>query len=764
MHVLIGGQKVNLTEGAGGRLQATFTATDDTQSIRIPSDCIGTLNVNDIQLEQGSQATSFVEPAVQSEDVSGIFKDLRDLRIDIKDTEEGLSHQITINQEGLEQLISDTEERLDSRITLTADTWQGELSDAKQGLNNQITATASLWQTKLSDTEQELRSAIQLKADSLITLIEDTDSNNFTKTEQLVSGLQTTVQGDLRSQRTQLENLISSSIESATGSKSTIWQTLNSHGSQISNAQGDINRVEQTISGYSRRLSDVEGNYSSIEQTVSGLNTEVNGYYGGVQSRFRQLEGLIDARVTRSDVEGIIQNSGDNIWLAIGSRVQSVADNATMSGYEIMSEINLQANRQIFRVGDNRLMITEDTTYLDNSVIKSAHIADLAVTGAKIADASISSAKIINLDADQITGNTTNFIMSNWNSISGGDVRITGSGVLSNGIDGSYANISSGEMRSYSARDHASAVIGQGRAQFFTESNSLFIAGRDIHGSYPHGVISASHNRDLAIGRYDAFVADSPNFVPYIRLRYADSQNESSGYISVDKDSRFYADTWHAGNNITGVYQVRFGSGGYIDSTLTSSTIRINSANNITMQTANNSIAFEANDDAVGINRPLRMQNNNKILFETGGEIRSSTTSNMAIESSRHLLVFAQGSLAITLDNSRLYMENRDLDMKNNIIRNNSDIRLKNNIVKDEIDSLSAINSWDFIGFDWKDNRNKERQFGVSAQSAGDIAIHGGDYLSVDSTKQLNMTSHAVQQLSRKVKLLEKKVKKLEAK
>lgn len=79
----------------------------------------------------------------------------------------------------------------------------------------------------------------------------------------------------------------------------------------------------------------LEGKYSSIEQTVSGLNTEVNGQYG-LRSRIRQLEGLVDVRVTRDDVEGTHPKLGSDIWLAIGNRVQSVADNATMSGDEII--------------------------------------------------------------------------------------------------------------------------------------------------------------------------------------------------------------------------------------------------------------------------------------------------------------------------------------------------------------------------------------------------------------------------------------------
>ena len=664
MHVIIGDQKVNLTQGANGRLQATFTATEDTNSVLIPSDCIGTLNLNDIQLEQGSQATSFVEPAVYSEDISGIFKDLRDLRIDIKDTEEGLSHQITINQEGLEQLISDTEERLNSRITITADTWQGELSDTERELSNQITATAGLWQTKLSDTERGLQSAIQSKADSLITLIEDTDSNNFSKTEQLVNGLQTTVQGELRSQRTQLENLISSSIESATGSRSTIWQTLNSHGSQISNAQGDISRVEQTISGYSRRISDMEGNYSSIEQTVNGLNAEVNGYNGGVQSRFRQLEGLIDARVTRKDVEGIIQNSGDNIWLAIGNRVQSVAGNATMSGYEIMSEINLQANRQIFRVSDNRLMITEDTTYIDNSVIKSSHIASLNADKITAGTLDAGKVRVINLDANNITANKTSFVQSAWNSIDS-SIRIDSGGLLSTASDGSQVYIQNGIMGARNAEGNSIGQIGyvydNGGATYTIQTTwgTSFAIKQRFYDSYTK---STKNKRAL-----DMYTTDDGYSETIIRM----------SRIVILGDAHV---SFHFRHAINGNDQNR---------------LMINGAE---------SVSLRANDSTVFV-----VSNNGK----------NSSAS--------------------------LYT---NLNMQGYTVRNTSDIRLKRDIVNDEIDSLSALMKWQHAGFNYTNpDMNQERQFSVIAQSAPDIAFAGEDgYLQVSLNKQVNMTSHALQQ------------------
>ena len=664
MHVLIGDQKVDLTQGSNGRLQATFTATENTNSVLIPSDCIGTLNVNDIQLEQGSQATSFVEPAVDSEDISGIFKDLRDLRIDIKDTEEGLSHQITINQEGLEQLISDTEGRLNSRITITADTWQGELSDTERELSNQITATAGLWQRKLTDTERGLQSAIQSKADSLITLIEDTDSKNFSKTEQLVNGLQTTVQGDLKSQRTQLENLISSSIESATGSRSTIWQTLNSHGSQISNAQGDINRVEQTVSGYSRRLSDVEGNYSSIEQTVSGLNTEVNGYYGGVQSRFRQLEGLIDARVTRKDVEGIIQNSGDNIWLAIGNRVQSVAGNATMSGSEIMSEINLQANRQIFRVSDNRLMITEDTTYISDATIKSSHIASLNADKITAGTLDAGKVRVINLDANNITANKTSFVQSAWNSIDS-SIRIDGDGLLSTASDGSQVYIQNGIM---GAKDTDGRSIGQ-------------IGYVNDNGS-PTFTIRTTWGSSFAIKQtfYDSYTKTTKN------KRALDMYTTDDGYSeTIIRMSRIV---------ILGDAHVSFHFRHAING---------NDQNRLMINGAE-SVSLRANDSTV---------------FAVSNNGNASSAS--------------------------LYT---NLNMQGYTVRNTSDIRLKRDVVNDEIDSLSALMKWQHAGFNYTNpDMNQERQFGVIAQSAPDIAFADEDgYLQVSLNKQVNMTSHALQQ------------------
>lgn len=90
------------------------------------------------------------------------------------------------------------------------------------------------------------------------------------------------------------------------------------------------------------------------------------------------------------------------------------------------------------------------------------------------------------------------------------------------------------------------------------------------------------------------------------------------------------------------------------------------------------------------------------------------------------------------------------INMNHNSITNQSDERLKTHIVDDEINSLEAIKKWRMAGFDWIDpEATSERQFGVIAQTAPEIAFEGYDgYLSINSSKQLQITTHAVQQLA----------------
>lgn len=109
----------------------------------------------------------------------------------------------------------------------------------------------------------------------------------------------------------------------------------------------------------------------------------------------------------------------------------------------IVSQINISPESIL--LSSKKIQIKGDT-YIDNGVIQTAHIADLAVSGAKIANASISSAKIISLDASKITvgtltGHTINGAVINGGTISGGTINgtnITGGTFYNSGTRGEF--------------------------------------------------------------------------------------------------------------------------------------------------------------------------------------------------------------------------------------------------------------------------------------------------------------------------------------
>ena len=95
------------------------------------------------------------------------------------------------------------------------------------------------------------------------------------------------------------------------------------------------------------------------------------------------------------------------------------------------------------------------------------------------------------------------------------------------------------------------------------------------------------------------------------------------------------------------------------------------------------------------------------------------------------------------------------LDMNGNTIIGQSDYRLKRDIKATELNSLVAIESWKIVGFNWIDNEMNERngrQLGVIAQDTPDLAVYDAkaDTWSINSSKQIMMNTHAIQQLAQR--------------
>lgn len=126
--------------------------------------------------------------------------------------------------------------------------------------------------------------------------------------------------------------------------------------------------------------------------------------------------------------------------------------------------------------------------------------------------------------------------------------------------------------------------------------------------------------------------------------------------------------------------------------------------------------------------------------------------SRLRLEAAGQLVLYSNGDQAAFQIGGNI-VAHKELNMNGYRITNQSDERLKTNIVYDELNSLESIRLWKFAGFNWKDNeRTRDRQFSIIAQSANELSFsESNGYLNVDATKQLNMTTHAVQQLDKKV-------------
>lgn len=84
-----------------GKYQYTFTPNTPNEVIKIHHmGCVGDTRLNHIQLEQGTEVTSFVAPDKKVNSLSGIFKQLRDLDIQMRDQNSELWGKIKLNNAG----------------------------------------------------------------------------------------------------------------------------------------------------------------------------------------------------------------------------------------------------------------------------------------------------------------------------------------------------------------------------------------------------------------------------------------------------------------------------------------------------------------------------------------------------------------------------------------------------------------------------------------------------------------------------------------
>ena len=99
--------------------------------------CAGDTVITDIQLEQGDFPTSFVEPTITQRTLSGLFKDLRSIELEMRDQNSTLWSKIQKSNQGALTQFFDT--NVKSAIAQTANEIRQEVRNASNSARVQVT-------------------------------------------------------------------------------------------------------------------------------------------------------------------------------------------------------------------------------------------------------------------------------------------------------------------------------------------------------------------------------------------------------------------------------------------------------------------------------------------------------------------------------------------------------------------------------------------------------------------------------------------------
>lgn len=429
----------NLTIGSDGRAYYTFTAGDNTKSVKIANGkCIGTTRFSQLMIERGNKPTSYVAPVVVegSGESTGVFKSLEEMlsglksiKLELTDTANSnlwskiklttngmlreyhrnhIKTEIVESADGIATRISnDTDKKL-ALINESINGIRRDYQNADKQLSASYQAGIDGLKAQLTNDKLSLRAEIQASARGLSQIYDD-------KLKQLSAKIITTSSGtteayenklnDLRAEFTRSNQGMRTVLESKiSGLQSTYQATASQISQEIKNREGAVSRVQQDLASYQRRLQDTEKNYSSLTQTVRGLQSTVSAPNRGLESRVTQLAGLIEQKVTRGEMESYIRGAGDSIMLAIKGKLPQ----SKMSASEIVSAINL--NGYGVRISGERIALDGNTTVNGAFGAKLGEFIKLKAD--QIIGGTIDANKInvINLNASSIVGLDANFI------------------------------------------------------------------------------------------------------------------------------------------------------------------------------------------------------------------------------------------------------------------------------------------------------------------------------------------------------------------
>ncbi|VGU78008.1 Phage infection protein [Streptococcus pyogenes] len=278
----------NLVIGKDRRVHYTFTAEDDNPKVRLASKCLGTAHFNQLMIERGDQATSYVAPVVVegTGNPTGLFKDLKELNLELTDTANSqLWAKIKLNNHGMLQTYFDT--TIKNEILTTAQGIRETISDTERGLKSEFLRTVQGQRIQLKSLLEQKTAQLGLTVDGL--------KLDLNKANEQTASLQASING-LRQEYQDAERKLSASYQTGiNGLKATMANDKIGLQAEIqATAQGLSQKYDNELRQLSAKITTTSsGTTEAYENKLAGLRAEFTRSNQGTRTELEsKISGL----------------------------------------------------------------------------------------------------------------------------------------------------------------------------------------------------------------------------------------------------------------------------------------------------------------------------------------------------------------------------------------------------------------------------------------------------------------------------------------
>ncbi|HEP1499141.1 Phage infection protein [Streptococcus pyogenes] len=288
----------NLKVDSDGRAYYTFTADDNTKSVKIANNkCIGTTRFNQLMVERGGKPTNYVAPVVVegTGNPTGLFKDLKELNLELTDTANSqLWAKIKLNNHGMLQTYFDT--TIKNEILTTAQGIRETISDTKRGLRSEFLKTVQGQRIQLESLLEQKTAQLGLTVDGL--------KLDLNKANKQTASLQASING-LRQDYQDADRRLSANYQTGiNGLKATMANDKIGLQAEIqTTARGLSQEYDDKLHQLSAKITTTSsGTTETYENKLNSLRAEFTRSHQGLLTKLEsQITGLRTVQQTTAN-------------------------------------------------------------------------------------------------------------------------------------------------------------------------------------------------------------------------------------------------------------------------------------------------------------------------------------------------------------------------------------------------------------------------------------------------------------------------------